>query len=98
MRTEARARIDKALDKFGVDVILSQSDGRMASLAAAAGYAVAALPLGYAKYNGRAWGVNAVAGARGEAKILELMSAWEATFPDARQSPPQLRDTSKPAL
>ncbi|EGX88875.1 amidase, putative [Cordyceps militaris CM01] len=98
MREEARARIDGALDKFGVDVILSQSDGRMASLAAAAGYAVSALPLGYADFNGRAWGVNAVAGARGEAKMLELMSVWEATFPDARQSPPQLRETSNPAL
>lgn len=82
--------ISKAVGEFDVDVILSQSDGRMASVASAAGYAVASLPLGYADFNGRAWGVNAVAGPGGEEKLLELMSAWEVTFTEGRKAPPQL--------
>jgi amidase len=98
MRKEARARIDGALDKYGVDVIISHSDGRMASMAAAAGYASSVLPLGYGNFNGRAWGMTTVAGANGEAKMLELMSVWETTFPDARRAPPQLQATAKPAL
>jgi amidase len=98
MKKEARGRIDGALKEAGVDIIISQADGRMASLASAARYAVSALPLGYADFNGRAWGINAVAGAGGEAKILEFMSAWEITFPGARKAPPQLQATSKHAI
>lgn len=88
-------RIKKVLADSKVDVIITQSDGRMASVAAAAGFAVAALPLGYADFNGRAWGVNAVAGPGGEAKLLEVMSAWDMTFPESRKSPPQLVDWSR---
>lgn len=78
------------LAKYEVDVILAQSDGRMASVAATAGYAVAALPVRYASdFNRRAWGFNAIVGADGEGKLLDLMSAREATFPDARKVPPK---------
>ncbi|WPJ67174.1 hypothetical protein SMAC4_07005 [Sordaria macrospora] len=92
VKKTAQALIDEVLAKYEVDVILAQSDGRMASVAAAAGYSVAALPVGYADFNGRAWGVNAIAGADGESKLLDLMSAWEATFPEARKAPPKLME------
>ncbi|KAI0206452.1 putative amidase [Astrocystis sublimbata] len=98
VKVEARARIQGALERYGVDVIVSHCDGRMASLAASALYPVSALPLGYADFNGRAWGINAVAGADGEGKLLELMSVWERTFPEARRPPPQLHSPSNHAL
>ncbi|KAI1117380.1 putative amidase [Nemania sp. NC0429] len=98
VKREAQARIQAALERYGVDVIVSHCDGRMASLAASALYPVSALPLGYADFNGRPWGVNAVAGIDGEGKLLELMSLWERTFPEASQPPPQLQSPSKHAL
>ncbi|KAK3369801.1 hypothetical protein B0T24DRAFT_366142 [Lasiosphaeria ovina] len=94
VQREAQKRITSVLSEFDLDVIISHCDGRMASLAAAAGYAIASLPLGFAVFNGRAWGINAIASAGGEAKLVELMSAWEKTFPEARKAPPQLAGTT----
>ena len=64
----------------------------MASVAAVAGYPVASVPLGYADVNGRAFGMNMIAKAGEEAKMLEIMSAWEVSLPDARKPPPILVD------
>ncbi|KAI0113681.1 amidase signature domain-containing protein [Nemania sp. FL0031] len=87
VQEKARERINAVFADFDLDVILSHCDGRMASLAAAAGYAVASFPLGFADFNGRAWGMNAISGPGGEEKLLEVMSAWEITFPEARKAP-----------
>lgn len=64
-------------------------DGRIPTIAAAAGYPVGTMPMGYSVTNGRAFGACVVAAAHGEAKILRAMSAWHATMP-ARKPPPML--------
>lgn len=80
---------------FGVDVILGPADGRMATLAAAAGYPVGTVPLGFADFNGRAFGMNVIASADQEGRMVQLMSGWEKTFPEARLPPPQLINWSE---
>ena len=90
LRSHARKSITKSLRDDNVDVILGPADGRMASVAAAAGYPVGVVPLGFAKFNGRAFGMNIIACNGEEHKILHAMKAWEATFPNARCPPPML--------
>ncbi|KAJ5366768.1 hypothetical protein N7541_000709 [Penicillium brevicompactum] len=64
-------------------------DGRTPTVAAAAGYPVGTMPLGYSSANGRPFGACIISRAGGEANILKAMSAWHATMP-ARKPPPQL--------
>jgi amidase len=90
MRKHARDPIMKALEENGVDMIVGPADGRIASTAACAGYPVATVPLGFADFNGRAFGLNIVAPSNSEEKILAFMSAWEKTFPGGRAAPPLL--------
>lgn len=82
--------IAKTLSENHVDVILAHADARMASVAAVAGHAVGTLPLGFADFNGRAFGLNVIAGEKGERKILQVMSAWEQSFPEAQAVPPRI--------
>ncbi len=81
--------IDKTLAEFNLDVIIGPMDGRIPTVAAAAGYPVGTMPLGYSSTDGRAFWACIISGAGGEAKILKAMSAWYATMP-AREPPPQL--------
>ena len=90
LRSHARESITKSLLDNKVDVILGPADGRMASVAAAAGYPVGVVPLGFADFNGRAFGMNIIARDGEEHKILHAMSSWAKTFPDARCPPPML--------
>lgn len=90
IRNRARDQILQSMKQNDVDVILGPSDGRMASVAACAGYPIATVPLGFADFNGRAFGMNVLAPANEEGAIFRLMSAWEGTFPDARAPPPLL--------
>jgi amidase len=53
------------------------------------GYPMAAMPLGYADLNGRPFGLMALAGKHQEAKLFQLMNAWEGTF-GPRKPPPLL--------
>ena len=81
---------DRIFLDHNVDVLMGPLDGRIATVAAAAGYPVATVPLGYAdEFNGRAYGVAMVAAAGGENRLLKAMSAWEKTMPQ-RKPPPQL--------
>jgi len=64
----------------------------MASVVLVAGYAVGAMPLGYADFNGRAWGIAIITCSGGETKMLEVMSAWESTFGHLRKPPPMQVD------
>ena len=73
-----------------IDVVLGPGDARMPSVAAAAGYSIAALPLGFADFNGRPFGMAMTGGYGQEAKVLQIMSAWEKPFPEARRPPPML--------
>lgn len=94
--------IDKTLESFELDVIIGPADSQLAKIAAAAGeiyingycteltmsgYPVASLPLDYLEYNGRAFGMVVIAGANGEAKLFELMSAWESNFNPVKPPP-----------
>ncbi|KAJ5083647.1 hypothetical protein N7456_013074 [Penicillium angulare] len=80
--------IDLALERYGVDVILGPIDSTISSLATATGYPICAMPLSYLDYNGRPFGVAAIARKNQEALLIQVMSAWEATFPVRK--PPQL--------
>lgn len=73
-----------------INAIIGSADAQMASVASAASYAVGSMLFGYANFNGRAFEINIIAGENNEAKILEIMSAWEKNFPDARKPPPIL--------
>lgn len=89
-RDMTRAAIQNSFHENGVNVIMGPADGRIATVAALAGYPVATVPLGYAEFNGRAFGLNIIGLDGQEDRILEAMSAWEETFPNARQAPPML--------
>lgn len=69
---------------------MGPADGRIASVAAAAGYPVATVPLGFADFSGRAFGMNILAGPGGEGDTLRVMSYWAVTFPEGRLPPPML--------
>ena len=92
LRSHGQVEITKSLANYNVDVIIGPADARMVSVGAAAGYPVGVVPLGFADFNGRAFGMDIIAGAGEEDKILPAMSAWAATFPDARVPPPMLVD------
>lgn len=78
------------MNGYEVDVILGPCDSRTASVGAAAGFPVGNLPLGYAFFNGRPFSLHVIAPPDEEGKIFQVMSAWEATFPENVRPPPQL--------
>ena len=69
---------------------MGRADARIASVAAAAGYPVATVPLGFADFNGRAFGMNIIAPAGKEYEIFRVMSAWETRLFGPRSPPPIL--------
>ncbi|RDW76971.1 amidase signature (AS) enzyme-5 [Coleophoma cylindrospora] len=73
--------IDKTLAQYDIDVIIGPADSFLSTLASAAGYPLALVPLGQMKFNGRPFGLVALATAHGEGSLLRFMSAWEHTFP-----------------
>ena len=89
LRRKAKTEgFDKLFSKHGVDVVAGSLDSRIVTIAAAAGYPAGVVPLGYADYlNGRPFGMVIVAAAGREDKIIELMSAWEASTPRRRPLP-----------
>ncbi|KAJ5098877.1 hypothetical protein N7532_005878 [Penicillium argentinense] len=85
LREVARDRgIEKVLQEHGVDVIIGPTDSNLRSLAAAGGYPVCGMPLGYLDYNNRPFGMSAVAGRGQDALLVKVMSAWETTMPPRR--------------
>ncbi|KAF1954823.1 amidase family protein [Byssothecium circinans] len=80
--------IDKTLKENGVDVILGPGDGPLFYIAGIAGYPIASLPLSYLDFNGRPFGLVALATAHQESLLVQVQSAWEATFP--KRQPPAL--------
>ncbi|KAN0114723.1 Amidase signature domain containing protein [Hyaloscypha variabilis] len=93
LRTTAKDNgFDKIFAETGAEVLMGPLDARVVTVAAAAGYPCGVVPLGYAdNLNGRAYGMAIVAKAGEEGKILEAMSAWEATMP-GRKPPPLLKN------
>ncbi|KAH6623823.1 amidase signature domain-containing protein [Chaetomium tenue] len=87
LRHVARDRgVDRVLTKYDVDVILGPTDSGLPSMAAAGGYPLCAMPLSYLDYNGRPFGVSAIAARGRDDLLVKVMSAWEATF-DQRKPP-----------
>ncbi|KAI0389119.1 amidase signature domain-containing protein [Xylariaceae sp. FL0594] len=73
------------------DVIMASGESTLTTIAANAGYPIASVPLGFAaSYNGRPFGMDIMARNGEEARIFDVMAAWEATFTDARGPPPLL--------
>lgn len=85
-----RENAENCLSATNADVIIASGESLLTSVAMAAGYPIGALPLGFARFNGRPFGVEVLARNGEEGKIFEVMSAWEATFPEAVKSPPIL--------
>ena len=86
VRGKARRAITDLLAVHDIHAVVGLADARMQSLA---GYAVGTMPLGYADFNGHAWGMTIITGADGEGQIL---SAWYSTFGDKWKPPPLLQD------
>jgi amidase len=83
--------VQKTIMDFDLDVIFGPVDGRIVTIAAAAGYLVGTVLLGYSLTNGRSYGIAVVAAAGEEGKILNFMSAWDETLPK-RKPPLQVVD------
>uniref|UniRef100_A0A8H7K0Y6 Amidase domain-containing protein n=1 Tax=Bionectria ochroleuca TaxID=29856 RepID=A0A8H7K0Y6_BIOOC len=94
--------IDKILNEHNIDVIIGPADSQFTKIAAAAGEPSQGsisqssvnrehrLPSGLLArldYNGRGFGMLAIAGANQEAKLFEAMGAWHATFGPMEPSP-----------
>ncbi|KAI1150287.1 amidase signature domain-containing protein [Nemania diffusa] len=92
LRESTRDAVKKCLQEADADVIMASGESLMPTIAANAGYPIASVPLGFSTYNGRPFGMEIMALNGQEGKIFEVMSAWEATFPEGRMPPPQLVD------
>lgn len=82
--------VEKALDETQVDVIMAPSDSRLVSVASAAGCPAANVPLGFARLNGRAHGLTAIARPRDERALLQVTTAWQGNFSEASAPPPMM--------
>ncbi|EEU40698.1 uncharacterized protein NECHADRAFT_76112 [Fusarium vanettenii 77-13-4] len=83
-RWAATEGIDKVTSEQGVDVVVCCSDSYFAGVSVAARYPMAAVPLGYIESSGRPYGLQAIAPAHQEAKLVRFMAAWERVFPPRR--------------
>jgi amidase len=90
LREKASGSVQSLLEEYDVDVIVGPGDSRTGSVGAASDFPVANLPLGFADFNGRGFGLHMIAPKYHEAKMLRVMAAWEATFPDYVRPPPLL--------
>lgn len=104
-RRAGREGIDSIFHDYDLNIIAGPSDSDITVLAAASGkpffhsqhrwcahtegYPIATLPLGYLDFNGRPHSLAAIAGEHQEALLVQLQSAWEASFP--KRKPPLLQ-------
>lgn len=89
-RRSVRETVEKLWAETGTDVIIASGESGLTTTAAAAGYPIASVPLGFPTYNGRPYGLEIVARNGAEDKLFQVMSASEATFADPRRPPPLL--------
>lgn len=77
-RTKAGVEgIDKLFDEKEIDLVVGPAESLMCIYAAYAGYPTAAAPLTTLTFNGRPWGVCAVARAGQEGLLLRFLAAME---------------------
>ncbi len=81
------SRINELYATSGTYFATLPSGPRSAADSEPVGYPMAAMPLSYAKFNGRPLGVCAIAAANYEGLLIRLMSAWEMSFNMERQLP-----------
>ncbi|UKZ57436.1 hypothetical protein TrVGV298_011293 [Trichoderma virens] len=71
--------IDKIFHEYDINIVIGPLESPLYYFAAACGYPVAAMPVGYLEYNGRPHGIGAVA--KEEGLLIQLQSAYESVFP-----------------
>ncbi|CAD6586563.1 MAG: hypothetical protein ASARMPRED_002760 [Alectoria sarmentosa] len=86
--------IDETFKKYDINVLVGPAESPLTVFAAATGYPIASLPLGYLDFNGRPHALAAIAAEHQEATLIQLQSAWEATFPARRPPPLSTQDYS----
>lgn len=95
LRRSFRDAMEKCFKATGAGVIMASGESFLPKMAAGAGYPLASVPLRFASYNGRPYGMEIMAHNREEGTIFKVMSAWESSFPEGRQAPPPLIDWDK---
>jgi len=90
-----RENIENCLSATDADFIVASGESVLTSVSMAAGYPIAAAPLGFAEFNGRPFGIEIMARDGEEGKLFQFMSAWEASIPDAVKPPPLLSPVTK---
>ncbi|KAM5356682.1 hypothetical protein ACJ41O_003328 [Fusarium nematophilum] len=85
LRAAASNTLLSMMKEYEVDVLLRPCNSRFASVGAAAGF-----PVGLADFNERPFSLHAIAPGNKEAEIFQVISAWEASFPDNVRAPPLL--------
>ncbi|KIX07669.1 uncharacterized protein Z518_02323 [Rhinocladiella mackenziei CBS 650.93] len=90
LRDFASGTMKSLLKEYDIDVVLGPCDSRTGSVGTASGFPVASLPLGFADFNGRGFSLHMLAPENEEAKMLHVMAAWQATFPEGVRPPPIL--------
>ncbi|KAF4768454.1 hypothetical protein HAV15_002539 [Penicillium sp. str.  len=90
LRQSVRHAVNLCLEESNVDVIMASGETLLPCIAACAGYPIGSVPLGFSTYNRRPFGMEIMSRKGEKEKIFQVMSAWEATFPEARQPPPLL--------
>ncbi|KAL8643590.1 MAG: hypothetical protein Q9226_008260, partial [Calogaya cf. arnoldii] len=87
MKERPTASLHDCMQAKGLDVIMACGDGLLPPFSAAAGCPIGAVPLGFADFNGRGFGMHMVVEAEQEERLLNVMKLWEETFPDTRKPP-----------
>ncbi len=96
VRSTAAYGVTSLLAQHSLTAIIGPTDSRMAGIAAAAGFPIGNVPLGFADgMNGRAIGLSVIAGPGDENNILRVMAAWEISLPGAREAPKLLAGWGK---
>lgn len=61
LRRSVRETMEKLWAETGTDVIMASGESNLTTTAAAAGYPIASVPLGFSTFNGRPYGLEIVA-------------------------------------
>ncbi|KAK6201826.1 hypothetical protein LQW54_009321 [Pestalotiopsis sp. IQ-011] len=77
LRSKAREIVDGVLERSNIDLIAAPTDSAFATYAAAAGYPLAAVPLGQLEHNKRPFGLCIMAKANQEEKLLRFQAVYE---------------------
>ncbi|KAI0144710.1 amidase signature domain-containing protein [Pestalotiopsis sp. NC0098] len=77
LREKARKIVDGVLERSNIDLLAAPTDSAFATYAAAAGYPLAAVPLGQLRHNKRPFGLCVMAKANQEGKLLRFQAVYE---------------------